>query len=108
VTLTDDELDKIKSAAEQAGMATAAWLSQAGMDRAEMRDMPASEALRDALAALIRANALVRKIGTLLNQAVAALHATGTPGPALERAARAAERRMERLDDAVRALSDEL
>lgn len=40
---------------------------------------PASVPLREALVGLVRATAQVQRVGTNLNQAVAALNATGQP-----------------------------
>lgn len=106
VTLTDDELAELKAAARESGMAAGAFLAQAGLDAARGRHVPASRALADALTETRQASALVRKIGVLLNQAVARLHTTGTPGKDLEPIARAAARYLQRLDEAVLELLD--
>lgn len=106
VTLTDGELTEYKAAAKREEMAVGAFLARAGLDAARGRDIPASAALRDALTETRKAAALTRQIGVLLNQAVAALHAIGKPVDSLEPIARVAERRLERLDEAVLALLD--
>jgi hypothetical protein len=92
----------VKAAADCdcAGLAAAAYIVQAGLDRAEHRAAPICEVQREALAELIRASGLVRRIGTNLNQAVARLHATGAPGPDLGPAAAYCMRVANRLDEA--------
>ena len=56
--------------------------------------------LREALGELMRAAGLVRRIGVLLNQAVAKLNATGQRPGELVPCARVCLRRVDRLDDA--------
>ena len=56
--------------------------------------------LREALAELIAAAGLVRRVGTNLNQAVAKLNATGQRGEDLLPAAQFCVRVIRRLDDA--------
>ena len=55
---------------------------------------------REALGELMRASGLVRKIGVLLNQAVARLNATGQRPGELVPVAQACLRRVDRLDAA--------
>jgi len=87
VRLSDGELAALSAAAGRAGLALSAYLAQAGMDAAEHRAAPVETVQREALGELIRAAGLVRRAGVNLNQAVARLNATGTPGPDLEPAA---------------------
>lgn len=83
VKFTAEELAAVEGAAARSGQAVAAWVGQAATDVAGLQAVPASRAQRETLAELIRIAGLVRRSGTLLNQAVARLHATGSPGPDL-------------------------
>jgi hypothetical protein len=84
----------------RAGLARGAYAAQVVLAAAQ-ETVPGAEALlRVALAELMRASGLVRRIGVNLNQAVAKLNATGQrSGDLLPYAAESA-RRMERLDAA--------
>jgi hypothetical protein len=93
-------LSIVTAAAGWAGLALPAYIIRAGLDRAEHRAAPISEVQREALAELIRASGLVRRIDTNLNQAVARLHATGVPGPDLGPAAAYCTRVADRIDEA--------
>jgi mobilization protein NikA len=80
VKLSAAEKATLSDAAERAGKALAAYLCEAGLDRAEHRAVPVPVMQREMLAELIRVRGLVRRIGVNLNQAVARLNATGEPG----------------------------
>jgi hypothetical protein len=87
VKLSATEKAVLEAAASRAGLALAAYLSQASLDAAEHRAVPVPVLQRELLLELIRAGGLVRRAGTRLSQAVARLNATGTVGPDLRPAA---------------------
>ena len=62
---------------------------------------PGREALADAQVELFDARVALGRIGTNLNQAVAAFNATGTPPEWLERVVVLCDRRMECLDEVI-------
>ena len=71
------EKASLSAAAEQAGLAVAAYLVQAGLDTAEHRAVPVPVFQQEMLRELVRVRGMVR-------QAVARLNASGEPGPDLE------------------------
>jgi hypothetical protein len=76
--LTETEFADLEDAAARAGLARGAYAAEATL--AVVRGAAATaadERLRDALAELVRAAGLVRRIGVNLNQAAAKLNATG-------------------------------
>lgn len=83
VKFTADEKTDVQRAAERSGQAIAAYVGQAAIDAADLRAVPAARVERETLKELIRVAGLIRRSGTLLNQAVARLHSTGAPGPDL-------------------------
>ena len=98
--LTDQEYAAVQAAAGRAGLARGAYAAQVVLAAAQETAPGAEAPLRAALAELIRASGLVRRIGVNLNQAVAKLNATGQrPGDLLPYAAESM-RRAERLDAA--------
>lgn len=98
--LTGEEFDVLESAAGRAGLARGAYAAEAALAAARGAATSADAPLREALAELICASGLVRRIGVNLNQAVAKLNATGQrPGDLLPYAAESL-RRAERLDAA--------
>jgi hypothetical protein len=104
-TLTDEEYAVVSAAARQAGLARSAYAAKAVM--AAANGMPAGDQglYRQALIELMRAAGLVRRIGTNLHQAVAALTATGQPAGDLPAYAAGTMRRADHIDevaDAVR------
>jgi hypothetical protein len=99
-SLTEDEYAKVRAAAQEAGLANGAYAARATLAAAQTAAVPAESPLRDALAELIRASGLVRRIGVNLNQAVAKLNATGQRSGDLVPYAAEALRRAERLDSA--------
>ena len=74
--LTEEEFDELESAAGRAGLARGAYAAEAALAAAGAAAAPDAP-LREALAELICASGLVRRIGVNLNQAVAKLNATG-------------------------------
>jgi hypothetical protein len=107
VTVRFSEAEKaaVDAAAGRAGLATSAYLGQAGLDAAENRAAPVSQSHRDLLAELIRASGLVRRAGANLNQAVARLNATGAAGPDLVPAAAYVTRVARHVDEAALRIS---
>jgi hypothetical protein len=75
--LTEAELTDLESAAARAGLARGAFAAEAALAVAQGTIAAPDDGLRDALAELVRAAGLVRRIGINLNQAVAKLNATG-------------------------------
>ena len=65
---------------------------------------PAPSAAQQALAELVVARAQVRRFGTNVNQAVAALNATGQAPEWLERAVAVTARAVARVDEAAEAM----
>lgn len=99
-----EELADIVAAAAAAGMTPTGWCAEVAL--AAARGAPpaldlAREGLAQLQAELFDARVAVGRIGTNLNQAVAALHATGEAPDWLVRAAALCERRMERLDEVI-------
>jgi hypothetical protein len=98
--LTEDEFKVLGTAAGRARLARGAYAAEAALAVAGGSAAVADTALRDALAELIQAAGLIRRIGVNLNQAVAKLNATGQRSGDLLPYARESLRRAERLDAA--------
>jgi hypothetical protein len=98
--LTDAEFAELEQAARRAGLAKGAYAAEAALAAARGRVTAPGEPFREALGELITASGLVRRIGVLLNQAVAKLNATGQRPGDLDPCAQACLRRVERLDEA--------
>jgi hypothetical protein len=98
--LTDAEFAELEQAAGRAGLARGAYAAEAALAAARGRVSVPGEPFREALSELITASGLVRRIGVLLNQAVARLNATGQRPGELAPCALACMRRVERLDAA--------
>ena len=100
--LSDAELAEIETAAEAAGMTATGFLTEAGLAAARGVPPATLDPMRESLAQLevelFDTRVTVGRIGTNLNQAVAALNATGTPPAWLERVAWLCEQRMLRVD----------
>jgi hypothetical protein len=103
--LTEAEFTDLESAAARAGIAKGAFAAEAALAvaRGTIAAAP-DDGLRDALAELVRAAGLVRRIGINLNQAVAKLNATGQRSGDLVPYAAESIRRSQRLD----ALADQV
>jgi hypothetical protein len=108
ITLSDHERESFEAAAAAEGMAVAAWLARAGMDQATGLAMPASKALRTALAELGDAARQARRIGLAANRVVIALEAGGRPGEAAARVIPLCQRAVARADEAILAVIDAL
>ncbi|GAA1287762.1 hypothetical protein Psi02_70340 [Planotetraspora silvatica] len=79
--LTEQEYADFRAAAERLGLAQGAYAAVASLAAARMANPPMPDPLRKALIELMQASGQVRRIGVNLNQAVAALNATGAdPG----------------------------
>ncbi len=90
----------LDAAAGRAGLARGAYAAEAALAAAAGTASVGDMTLREALAQLIRAAGLVRRIGVNLNQAVAKLNATGQRSGDLAPYAAESLRRAERLDAA--------
>ena len=102
---TTDEVAEIEAAAAAVGMTTTGFCAEAALSAARgVRSAaldPVREGFADAQAELFDARVALGRIGTNLNQAVAALNATGRAPDWLERVVVLCERRMERLDEVI-------
>jgi hypothetical protein len=102
--LTEEEFAELEQAAGCAGLAKGAYAAEAALSAARGTAVEPDTVFREALGELIRASGLVRRIGVLLNQAVAKLNATGQRPDELVPVAQACLRRVERLDAAAEQL----
>ncbi|MBT8227491.1 MAG: hypothetical protein HKP61_21685 [Dactylosporangium sp.] len=111
-TFTETERAGIVSAAAAVGLTPTGFCAEAALAAAHgIRSTaldPERETLAEVQTRLFAAVVAVNRIGTNLNQAVAAFHVTGQPPPWLERAVSLCERRMRRLDETVASLHDRL
>jgi hypothetical protein len=96
--LTEEEFAELEQAADRAGLAKAAYAAEAALAAARGRSAEPDALFQDALAEVIHAAGLVRRIGVNLNQAVAKLNATGQSPGELVPCARICVRRAEHLD----------
>ena len=96
--LTEEEFAELEQAAGRAGLAKAAYAAEAALAAARGEAAEPDGLFQDALAEVIRAAGLVRRIGVNLNQAVAKLNATGQLPGELVPCARVCMRRAEHLD----------
>ena len=96
--LTEAESAELEQAAGRAGLAKGAFAAEASLAAARGTATAPGASYQDALAELMRAAGLVRRIGVNLNQAVTKLNATGqSPGDLLPYA-QACMRRVDHLD----------
>ena len=98
-SLTEDEFAEVSEAAARQGLARGAFAAQATLASARGAPVAVWSPLREALAEVMTAAGLVRRIGTNLNQAVARLNATGQRGEDLMPAAQFCVRAVRRLDE---------
>ena len=96
--LTEEEFAELEQAAGRAGLAKGAYAAEAALAAARGQAAAPDALFQDALAELIRAAGLVRRIGVNLNQAVAKLNATGQLPGELVPCAQVCMRRAEHLD----------
>jgi hypothetical protein len=101
---TGDELERVRRAAAADGMAPAAWLAKLGTDAAEAaaggRAGAAVSGAPDVIAAMSDAMALARRLGYLLDQAVAKRNSVGEHSPGLEASAAVVARAVHRMESA--------
>ncbi len=100
-----DELAAIEAAAARIAMTTTGFCAEAALAAARGTPPasldPARETFAELQAELFDTRVAVGRIGTNLNQAVAAFNATGEAPDWLARAVVLCERRMERLDEVI-------
>uniref|UniRef100_UPI000FF8B2C9 plasmid mobilization protein n=1 Tax=Frankia torreyi TaxID=1856 RepID=UPI000FF8B2C9 len=104
VRLGDDEIAELRSAAELAGLRLSGYIAEAALAAARNTRPPMHDPLRDCLMEVLSAETQLRRVGGNLNQAVAALHATGTAPAWLEHALGATMRVVARVDETIDAL----
>ncbi|GII97537.1 plasmid mobilization protein [Sinosporangium siamense] len=75
--LTEQEYGELRGAAQRLGLAHGAYAAEVALAAARQVCPPMPDPLREALVELMRVSAQIRRIGVNLNQAVAALNATG-------------------------------
>jgi hypothetical protein len=98
IAVDDAERAELEDAARAEGLTVSAFVAGAALHVARRTAPVATDALRDVLTELARATVQVQRVGTNLNQAVAAFHATGQPPGNLLQYARYASQVIERLD----------
>jgi len=98
-SLTEQEYEQLSTAANRCGLARGAFAAEAALASARGDPARVWSPLREALAEVMSAAGLVRRVGTNLNQAVARLNATGQPGDDLVPAAQFCARVIRRLDE---------
>lgn len=99
VRFNDDERSAVASAAERAGLTTTAYVATVALNVA--RSAPPTgppSPLRDALAELVATRGQLRRFATNVNQAVAALNATGEMPPSLITSVAVTTRAVQRID----------
>jgi len=99
-SLTEQEFAALEDAAGRAGLARGAFAAQVVLARVNGSAAGPEAPDREALRELVRAAGLARRIGVLLNQAVAKLNATGQRPGELDDCARICMHRVGRLDAA--------
>jgi len=104
VRLGDEELAAIELAAGRVGLTPTGFVGAAAIAAARGSAGPAASESREALAELMAARAAVRRFGVNVNQAVAALNATGEAPDWLGQAVEAAARAVGRVDAAAELL----
>jgi uncharacterized protein (DUF1778 family) len=101
IAVDEPEHDLLAAAARGEGLTMSAYVADRALAAARGTPSAATAPLREALADLIRATVQVQKAGTNLNQAVAALNATGQPPGNLIPYARYTASVIRRLDETV-------
>jgi hypothetical protein len=96
-----DEYGLVSAAAARAGLTPTSFVAAVALAVARDSMPPVPFPIRDALVELNAARTLVGRFGTNVNQAVAALNATGEAPPTLERAVAMCTRAADRLDQVV-------
>jgi len=99
-SLSEEEFAEVSEAAAKSGLALGAFAAEGTLATARGIQARVWSPLRGALAELMAAAGLVRRVGTNLNQAVARLNATGERAEDLVPAAEFCTRVIRRLDEA--------
>ena len=102
---THEEYATIAGAARNAGLTPTGYVAEAALAAATRANPPNTAPWRTALLELIEARTQVRRIGTNINQAAAAINATGEPPVWLEHALTITNRAVTRLDEAAVAMT---
>jgi hypothetical protein len=105
IAVDEGEQASLVDAAREKGLTVSAFVADAALRAARRDSMPDTSDLMHAVAGLARAAVQVQRVGTNLNQAVAALNATGQPPGNLLPYARYATEVVRRLDEAARRVS---
>jgi hypothetical protein len=106
--LSAEEHAVVLAAAQGEGLAAGAFAAQATMAAAQARSRPEYAVLRELLEELMRASGRVHRLGVNLNQAVAALHATGKAPKQLVWYAQAAAEVVDKVDEVAEAVRTRL
>ena len=104
VRLGEEEYAAVVLAAGRAGLTPSGFVGRAALAAAEGAALPGVSGERAALAELMSARVQVRRFGTNVNQAVAALNASGEAPEWLGQAVALAGRAVARVDEAAEAL----
>jgi hypothetical protein len=104
VRYDDGEFAVLRAAAARAGLATTAYVGEASVAAARSSAPPSTSLLYQLAEEMMAARRQVRRYGTNVNQAVAALHSTGQAPEWLAAAARRCDQAVEKLDAAVAAV----
>jgi hypothetical protein len=102
---TADEFAPVLEAASASGLTPTGYAAAGAvaLARGQVRPLPSS--MGEALRELVEARTQLRRFGVLVNQAVVALHSTGSPPTGLMRAVELATHAVRRVDAATVALS---
>ena len=100
VRYTHDEYATIAGAARDTGLTPTGYVADAALAAATNTQTPSTAPWRTALLELIEARTQVRRIGTNINQATAAINTNGDPPVWLEHALTITNRAVTRLDEA--------
>lgn len=95
---TEAEFQAIAEAARHAGLTATGYAAEAALAAAQQLEGPSVLPLRTALVEVMAARGQVRRFAVNVNQAVAALHATGQAPEWLSAAVAVTTRAVERLD----------
>jgi hypothetical protein len=104
IRLSEREYAEIQAAAEAAGLTPTGYAGNAAVEKARERAVPDLSPLRTAVAAVVAARTAINKFGSNVNQAVAALHATGEAPVWLGEAVAVCARAVAAAEDAMREL----
>ena len=106
VRYTHDEYATIAGAARDTGLTPTGYVAEAALATANNTQTHSTAPWRTALLELMEARTQVRRIGTNINQATAAINATGEPPPWLQHAIAMTNKAVRRLDEAATAVTN--